>query len=129
MLAFHRRDQIREQSASVRNWENLSKPIMERNFNKHESELGWWRAQAVNQIAHRELRALGYDVPKASPIHKAGAQVLDVSTEGFGLAWKAARGYLPKAVELLDRGKRRRNVGRIAAELEARQRPRWPRER
>jgi len=128
MLGFHRRDEIREQSAGIRNWENLSKPIMGENFNKHERELGWWRAQTFNQIAHRELAALGYEVPKASAIHKVGSQALNASKEGLGLAWKAARGHMPKPVEILVRGKRRRNFGRIASELEARQRPRWPRE-
>ena len=129
MLEFHGRDEIVEQSAGVRNWENLSKPIMEQNFNKHQKELGWWRSQAFNQIAHRELAALGYEVPKVSAIHRVGSQALSVSKEGFGLALKAARGRLPKPVELLARGKRRRNFGQIASELEARQRPRWPRER
>jgi hypothetical protein len=128
MLEFHGRDEIREQSAGVRNWENLSKPIMERNFNKHQKELGWWRAQTFNQIAHRELAALGYDVPKLSAVHRVGSQVLDLSKEGLGLALKAARGRVPKPVEVLARGKRRRNFGRIASELEARQRPRWPRQ-
>jgi len=128
MLEFHGRDEIREQSAGVRNWENLSKPIMEQNFNKHQKELGWWRAQTFNQIAHRELAALGYDVPKPSSVHRLGIQVLDVSREGLGLALKAARGRVPKPVEVLARGRRRRNFGRIASELEARQRPRWPRQ-
>jgi hypothetical protein len=128
MLAFHRRDEIREQSATVRNWENLSKPIMSQNFNKHEKELGWWRTNVFNQIAHRELGALGYEVPKVSSVHKVGAQVLNVSNDGVELVWKAARGHFPKPAEIFARGKRRRNVGRIAAELEAHQRPRWPRE-
>jgi len=129
MLEFHGRDEIREQSAGVRNWENLSKPIMGQNFNKHQKELGWWRVQTFNQIAHRELAALGYDVPKVSAIHRLGNQALNASREGIGLALKAARGRLPKPAEVLVRGKRRRNFGKIASELEARQRPRWPRQR
>ena len=128
MLEFHGRDEIREQSAGVRNWENLSKPIMEQNFNKHQKELGWWRAQTFNQIAHRELVALGYEVPDLSSIHRVGSQALNLSKEGLGLALKAARGRVLKPVEILTRGKRRRNLGRIASELEARQRPRWPRQ-
>ncbi len=129
MLDFHGRDEIREQSAGVRNWENLSKPIMGQNFNKHQKELGWWRVQTFNQIAHRELAALGYEVPEVSAIHRVGNKALNASREGLGLAWKAARGRLPKPSEVLVRGKRRRNFGRIASELEARQRPRWPRQR
>lgn len=101
---------------------------MTQNFDKHETELGWWRTHTFNQIAHGELAAFGYDVPRVSAIHKVGAQVLDASTEGLGLAWKAARGHLPKPTEIFVRGKRRRNVGRIATRLEARQPPRWPRE-
>ena len=129
MLDFHGRDEIREQSAGVRNWENLSKPIMGQNFNKHQKELGWWRVQTFNQIAHRELAALGYEVPEVSAIHRVGNKALNASREGLGLAWKAVRGRLPKPAEVLVRGKRRRNFGRIASELEARQRPRWPRQR
>lgn len=128
MLDFHDRDEIREQSAGVRNWENLSKPIMAQNFNKHQKELGWWRAQTFNQIAHRELTALGYEVPTLSAIHRVGSQALSVSKEGLGLALKAAQGRLPRPAEILARGKRRRNFGRIASKLEARQRPRWPRQ-
>ena len=128
MLEFHGRDEIRAQSEGVRDWENLSKPIMEQNFNKHQRELGWWRTQTFNQIAHRELAALGYEVPRVSAIHRVGSQALSVSKEGLGLALKAARGRLPKPVEVLARGKRRRHFGQIATELEARQRPRWPRE-
>ena len=104
MLAFHGRVEIREQSAGVRNWENLSKPIMEENFNKHQRELGWWRAQSFNQIAHRELAALGYEVPKLSAIHRVGGQALSVSKEGLSLALKAARGRLPKPAEVVARG-------------------------
>lgn len=128
MLDFHGRDEIREQSAGVRNWENLSKPIMEKNFNKHQSELGWWRVQTFNQIAHRELAALGYQVSEPSTVHRVGNQALNVSKEAFALLLKAARGHVPKPAEVLARGKRRRNFGRIASELEARQRPRWPRQ-
>ena len=128
MLDFHDRNEIREQSAGVRNWENLSKPIMGQNFNKHQKELGWWRAQTFNQIAQRELAALGYEVPAASAIHTVGSQALNASKEGLGLALKAARGRMPKPVEVLVRIRRRRNFGRIASELEARQRPQWPRQ-
>lgn len=128
MLEFHGRNEIREQSAGVRNWENLAKPIMGQNFNKHEKELGWWRVHTFNQIAQRELAALGYEVPKVSVIHRVGSRALSASREGLGLALKAARGRVPKPVEILVRGKRRRNFGRIASELEARQHPRWPRQ-
>ena len=127
MLEFHGRVEIREQSAGVRNWENLSKPIMEQNFNKHQTELGWWRTQTFNQIARRELASLGYEVPKISGIRRVGSQVMSASKEGLALASKAARGRFPKPAEVLARGIRRRNFGKIASELEARQRPRWPR--
>ena len=127
MLAFHGRDEIKEQSATVRNWENLSRPIMGQNFNKHERELGWWRSQTFNQIAHRELAALGYDVPELSAAARAGNQALSAAKEGLGLVLKAARGHVPKPAEIFVRGKRRRSFGRIIAELESAQRPRWPR--
>ena len=127
MLAFHGRDEIKEQSATVRNWENLAKPIMGQNFNKHEKELGWWRSQTFNRIAHRELAALGYEVPELSVAARAANQASSAAKEGLGLVLKAARGHLPKPTEILVRGKRRRNFGRIIAELESSQRPRWPR--
>lgn len=128
MLAFHGRDEIREESANVRNWENLAKPIMAQNFNKHERELGWWRTQTFNHIAHRELAALGYDVPRIGVVHRVGNQALNATKEGLGLAWKAAHGRWPTPAEVLVRGKRRRTLGRIVSELEARQRPQWPRQ-
>ncbi|MGB5808940.1 MAG: sulfotransferase [Polyangiales bacterium] len=127
MLDFHGRADVREQSAGVRDWENLAKPIMEQNFNKHQTELGWWRVQTFNQIARRELAALGYEVPEPSSLHKVSEQLWTVSRETLGLAGKAARGRVPKATELLVRGKRRRNIERITTDLEEHQRPRWPR--
>jgi hypothetical protein len=127
MLSFHQRSDIQEQSKGLRNWENLAKPIMGKNFNKYKEELGWWSIQTFNRIAHRELAALGYEVEEVLPAAVAGAKALKLSKEVFGLAKKMAKGRTLKASEVKIRATRRHNIDQIVSPREELQEPRWPR--